>query len=162
MLMERALMNSRPGVAAAYLTKNGDSVAAAPIRARVRLCCSVLAEHRSLRHQSVADMCSADGDAIRGDDMMQVRRAGGGATGHDDRCRACWRATETVEHVFLHCEEFTAARTAAAAELRAAGMRLDIAAVGGVAPAGSSKEMHVALLRGTAGLLLAVRARMRV
>lgn len=187
-LMDRALLNAQAGVAAPYVTRHGDPPAVAPIRARVRLCCTTLSEHRHLRHQTAAcvppgraggssgatasgrpDSNGHDGNSSspKDDWSMACGRGGDGkapaAIGDSgmDRCRACGDAAETAAHVFLDCKSFTTARETCCTALRAAGVALDMSVVGGVGPA-TSMERRVAVLRATAGLLLAVRARIRL
>jgi hypothetical protein len=137
-LMTRALLNPLPGVAAPYVGRDGDGPMVAPLRARIRLCCTALAEHRELRHQP------ADRD------------------GNGRRCRACNTGDATAEHVLMQCTAFAAERAACETAMRAEGLRLELGAIGGVAPTGTSVERWVAMLRATAGLLLAIRARMRI
>ena len=80
----------------------------------------------------------------------------------DDRCRACGVVGETVHHVFFECTAFDAARSAARDALRAVAMDLDMAALGGVAPAAAADWQRNVLLDATSTLILSVRARMRL
>jgi len=130
--MARSLLCATAGQPAGYLRYDG--VACAPVRARLRLCTSRLAEHRLLRHEA----------------------------GVDDRCRACGAAGETVQHVFLECAAFDAARSAARTALRAVALDLDVAAIAGVAPDSAADWQRAVLHDATATLTLAVRARMRL
>ena len=110
-----------------------DGPAVAPIRARLRLCVSALAEHRVLRHQAA--------------DILP------------DSCAACGAAQETVDHVFFRCPAFAMVRRETAAALRRIGVPLDVAALAGVA---KDDRLRVRVARSTADLLLAVRARLKI
>ena len=142
--MARALLCPAAAVAARYLARDGDAPEAAPIRARLRLCCTALAEHRELRHQITPEQHAAIGAAPTG-----------------AACRVCTSAAETVDHVFFHCVGFAVARRACEAALRAEGLTLGLNALCGVGPPAEA-ELSVAALRATAAFLLAVRARIRV
>ena len=123
-----------PGGLALYL--NHDSVAAAPVRARLRLCETSLDEHRALRHRVGA---------------------------LDPAGRACKASAETVHHVFLDCPAFLVPRKIASESLRALDSRvqLDLRILAGIPPDIKLDDAQViALLRITANLLLAVRARL--
>ena len=115
-----------------------DSTPAARARARLRLCSTLLDDHLALRHQ--LDGASAKRLALR--------------------CVLCGAAgsRRTVDHVYLQCAHppLAAARTAAAAALRALAMDLDLRALAGVAD--GSDDRRAAAIRATAGLLDAVRS----
>jgi len=134
-------------VMAAYLRRDGDERAAAPLRARLRLCCSGLAEHRALRHQH--------------EQQQNVEQtAAPTALAHDrERCRACRTAPETAAHLLLECTArpaLNAARAATRACLEAYGVEImDMAAIAGVSSADCDHPAMV--LRATARLLLAAR-----
>ncbi len=105
--------------------------------ARLRLCSTLLDDHLALRHQ-------LDGASAR---RLALRCVLCGAAG----------SRRTVDHVYL-CSHppLAAARTAAAAALRAIAMDLDLRALAGVAD--GSDDHRAAAMRATAGLLEAVRS----
>ena len=104
-----------------------------PLRARLRLCHTHLAEHLVLRHQ--LDIVAPDS------------------------CRACRAAPETAAHVFLDCacDSLVAARAAVQHELRTMGISLALACVDTrVIHHASDRLMRLA--EATASFLRAVRA----
>jgi hypothetical protein len=113
-----------------------DNSPSARVRARLRLCASLLDDHLELRHQL------AVGDQRR-----------------ERRCLLCGAvgSRNTVQHVFLQCEHPPLAeeRTAVAAALRALALDLDLHALAGVAD--GSDDRRAAAVRATARLLGLVR-----
>jgi hypothetical protein len=117
-----------------------DPTPAARVRARLRLCSSLLDDHVALRHML---------------DGAQPRR-------HELRCVLCDQlgSRRTLDHVFFRCPHppLAAARTAAAAALRALALDLDLRTLAGVAD--GCDDRRAAVIRATSGLLAAVRANM--
>jgi hypothetical protein len=152
-LMQRALLNPRAGAMADYLRRDGDDRSAAPLRARLRLCCTGLAEHRLLRHQP------ADGHERP---RQRDERPPVPAVLARDGCRLCRAAPETAEHLLLQCTArvaLTATRAAARATLHAHGVPLNMAAFARLSPAGC--DLTAIILRATARVLLAARTLLR-
>jgi hypothetical protein len=134
-LLPRQVLAPVPAVQADYIS--ADSVSVVPIRARLRLCVSHIAEHRRLRHW---------------------------ATAHASfRCRLCKRSDveETVRHVFMECSAMNVVRTATSEALAAVARDLDLAAIAGTAGGGDAAAA-AAVCVATAPLLSAVRDRIRL
>ena len=100
-IVPRALLNPS-GACAEYLKM--DDVDVAPIRARLRLCSTRLAEHQELRHVPILSSF----------------------------CRLCNVEYESVAHVLFSCSELTTARSAARAAARAVALDLDLLLIAGV------------------------------
>jgi hypothetical protein len=104
--MSRALMNPNPCIIASYVQHDAPNVA--PVRARVRLHMTTLAEDRQLRHDPSVPEVTTNG------------------------CRWCRAAAETIEHVLLECPRHAVARTACRASLAALDIAMDLSALAGL------------------------------